>query len=95
VVIESFRPGTFERLGLGHDAIAAVNPGVVHCSISAFGSGRRAAALPGYDLLLQAMSGLMSVTGEADGRPLKVGAALIDMLCAARRGLPRGVADRP
>ena len=81
VVVESFRPGTFERLGLGHDAVGAGNPGVVHCSISAFGSGERAAALPGYDLLLQATSGLMSVTGEADGRPLKVGAALIDMIC--------------
>ena len=51
------------------------------CSISAFGSGERAAALPGYDLLLQATSGLMSVTGEAAGRPVKVGAALIDMIC--------------
>jgi crotonobetainyl-CoA:carnitine CoA-transferase CaiB-like acyl-CoA transferase len=81
VVVESFRPGTIDRLGLGHDAIAADNPGVVYCSISAFGTGERAAALPGYDLLLQAMSGLMSVTGESDGRPLKVGAALIDMIC--------------
>src|SRR4029078_12261784 len=49
--------------------------------LAAFGTGERAAALPGYDLLLQAMSGLMSVTGETDGRPLKVGAALIDMIC--------------
>jgi crotonobetainyl-CoA:carnitine CoA-transferase CaiB-like acyl-CoA transferase len=81
VVVESFRPGTIDRLGLGYDAVAAANPGVVYCSISAFGTGERAAALPGYDLLLQAMSGLMSVTGEADGRPLKVGAALIDMIC--------------
>src|SRR6185437_392927 len=81
VVVESFRPGTIDRLGLGYDAIAADNPGVVYCSISAFGTGERAAALPGYDLLLQAMSGLMSVTGESDGRPLKVGAALIDMIC--------------
>ena len=81
VVVESFRPGTIDRLGLGYDAIAADNRGVVYCSISAFGTGERAAALPGYDLLLQAMSGLMSVTGESDGRPLKVGAALIDMIC--------------
>jgi crotonobetainyl-CoA:carnitine CoA-transferase CaiB-like acyl-CoA transferase len=81
VVVESFRPGTSDRLGLGYDEIAQANPGVVYCSISAFGSGERAAALPGYDLLLQAMSGLMSVTGEPDGRPLKVGAALIDMIC--------------
>ncbi|HEX7300265.1 MAG TPA: CoA transferase [Solirubrobacteraceae bacterium] len=81
VVVESFRPGTVERLGLGYDDVARVNPGVVYCSISAFGSGERAAALPGYDLLLQAMSGLMSVTGEPDGRPLKVGAPLIDVMC--------------
>jgi len=81
VVVESFRPGTSDRLGLGYDEVARSNPGVVYCSISAFGSGERAAALPGYDLLLQAMSGLMSVTGEPDGRPLKVGAPLIDVMC--------------
>jgi crotonobetainyl-CoA:carnitine CoA-transferase CaiB-like acyl-CoA transferase len=81
VVVESFRPGTIERLGLGYEAVSAGNAGVVYCSISAFGTGERAATLPGYDLLLQAMSGLMSVTGETDGRPLKVGSALIDMVC--------------
>jgi crotonobetainyl-CoA:carnitine CoA-transferase CaiB-like acyl-CoA transferase len=81
VLVESFRPGTIDRLGLGYEAIAASNPRVVYCSISAFGSGEQAARLPGYDLLLQAMSGLMSVTGEPEGRPLKVGAALIDMVC--------------
>jgi crotonobetainyl-CoA:carnitine CoA-transferase CaiB-like acyl-CoA transferase len=81
VVVESFRPGTIDRLGLGYEAVARDNPGVVYCSISAFGSSERAAALPGYDLLLQAMSGLMSVTGEPDGRPLKVGAPLIDVMC--------------
>jgi crotonobetainyl-CoA:carnitine CoA-transferase CaiB-like acyl-CoA transferase len=81
VLVESFRPGTIERLGLGYETIADSNPGIVYCSISAFGSGEEAARLPGYDLLLQAMSGLMSVTGEPDGRPLKVGAALIDMVC--------------
>jgi crotonobetainyl-CoA:carnitine CoA-transferase CaiB-like acyl-CoA transferase len=82
VVVESFRPGTADRLGLGYDAVAAANPRIVFCSISAFGSGK-GAALPGYDLLLQAMSGLMSVTGEPGdaGRPLKVGAALVDMVC--------------
>jgi len=81
VLVESFRPGTIDRLGLGYEPVAATNPAVVYCSISAFGSGEQAARLPGYDLLLQAMSGLMSVTGEPDGRPLKVGAALIDMIC--------------
>lgn len=82
VVVESFRPGVMARWGLDHESIAAVNPGVVTCSISAFGSAEEAAERPGYDLLLQAAGGLMSVTGEADGRPLKVGTALIDMLCA-------------
>jgi crotonobetainyl-CoA:carnitine CoA-transferase CaiB-like acyl-CoA transferase len=81
VVVESFRPGTSDRLGLGYDDVARSNPGVVYCSISAFGAGERAATMPGYDLLLQAMSGLMSVTGEPDGRPLKVGAPLIDVMC--------------
>jgi crotonobetainyl-CoA:carnitine CoA-transferase CaiB-like acyl-CoA transferase len=81
VVVESFRPGTIDRLGLGYEDVARDNPRVVYCSISAFGSGERGAALPGYDLLLQAMSGLMSVTGEPDGRPLKVGAPLIDVMC--------------
>ncbi len=81
VVVESFRPGTIDRLGLGYDDVARSNPGVVYCSISAFGSGEQAATLPGYDLLLQAMSGLMSVTGEPDGPPLKVGAPLIDVMC--------------
>jgi crotonobetainyl-CoA:carnitine CoA-transferase CaiB-like acyl-CoA transferase len=80
VVVESFRPGTIDRLGLGYEDVARGNPGVVYCSISAFGSGE-GAALPGYDLLLQAMSGLMSITGEPDGRPLKVGAPLIDVMC--------------
>jgi crotonobetainyl-CoA:carnitine CoA-transferase CaiB-like acyl-CoA transferase len=81
VLVESFRPGTIDRLGLGYEAVAQTNPGIVYCSISAFGSGERAARLPGYDLLMQAMSGLMSMTGEPDGRPLKVGTALIDMIC--------------
>jgi crotonobetainyl-CoA:carnitine CoA-transferase CaiB-like acyl-CoA transferase len=81
VLVESFRPGTMERLGLGFEQVRAENPDVVYCSISAFGAGEQAAALPGYDLLLQALSGLMSFTGEPDGRPLKVGVALIDMIC--------------
>src|SRR5437763_15423209 len=77
VVLESFRPGTMARHGLGYDDVAAANPGVVYCSVTAFGAHDR----PGYDLLLQAMGGLMSVTGEEDGRPLKVGAAVIDLVC--------------
>ena len=81
VVVESFRPGLMARWGLDHRTVAAQNPGVVYCSVNAFGSEPPGAGMPGYDLLLQAVSGLMSVTGEPDGRPLKVGAALIDMVC--------------
>ena len=81
VLVESFRPGLMARWGLDHATLSQENPRLVTCSVSAFGSGEAAAALPGYDLLLQAMSGLMSVTGEADGRPLKVGAAVVDMVC--------------
>ncbi len=82
VVIENFKPGTMERFGLGYDAVAAENPGVVFCSISGFGDteGRD---LPGYDLLVQAVGGLMSITGQADddgGEPTKVGVALVDIL---------------
>jgi crotonobetainyl-CoA:carnitine CoA-transferase CaiB-like acyl-CoA transferase len=80
VLVESFRPGLMKRWGLDHESLAHDNAGLVYCSITAFGAGA-GAHLPGYDLLLQAMSGLMSVTGEPEGRPLKVGAALIDMVC--------------
>jgi len=81
VVVESFRPGTMTRLGLDPADLRAEHPRLVTCTISAFGSGEAARTLPGYDLLLQAMGGLMSITGEPDGRPLKTGTALVDMLC--------------
>jgi crotonobetainyl-CoA:carnitine CoA-transferase CaiB-like acyl-CoA transferase len=79
VVVENFRPGVMERLGLGYDAVAALNPGAVYCSISGFGAGA-GAGLPGYDLLVQAVGGLMSITGEADGEPAKVGVAVVDVI---------------
>ena len=87
VLLESFRPGLMAQWGLDGDTLrASGNPGLVSCSVSAFGTGEAARALPGYDLLLQAMGGLMSITGEADGRPLKVGSAMVDLvsglLCA-------------
>lgn len=82
VVVESFRSGTMARFGLDHGVIAAANPRVVYCSITGFGEATaEASLLPAYDLLLQAVSGLMSVTGPADGEPQKVGAALIDKVC--------------
>jgi crotonobetainyl-CoA:carnitine CoA-transferase CaiB-like acyl-CoA transferase len=81
VMIESFRPGLMASWGLDGDSLRAVNPRLVSCSVTAFGSGEAAAGLPGYDFLLQAMGGLMSVTGEPDGRPVKTGAAVVDLIC--------------
>lgn len=79
VLVENFRPGTMDRLGLGYEDSAAENPGLIYCSISGFGS-RGGANLPGYDPLAQAMSGMMSVTGPRDGEPNKVGVALVDVM---------------
>jgi crotonobetainyl-CoA:carnitine CoA-transferase CaiB-like acyl-CoA transferase len=82
VLIESFRPGLMARWGLDGETLRASNPRLVTCSVTAFGSeSEDARALPGYDFLAQAMGGLMSVTGEEDGRPLKVGAAVVDLVC--------------
>jgi crotonobetainyl-CoA:carnitine CoA-transferase CaiB-like acyl-CoA transferase len=96
VLVESFRPGLMASWGLDGDALRARNPGLVSCSVTAFGSGERAAGLPGYDFLLQAMGGLMSVTGEPDGPPLKVGAALVDLVCGllALAGIQAALAER-
>jgi crotonobetainyl-CoA:carnitine CoA-transferase CaiB-like acyl-CoA transferase len=79
VVVENFRPGVLDRLGLGYEALSATDPALVYCSITGFGSGR-GAALAGYDLLVQALGGLMSITGSPDGEPQKVGVALVDVL---------------
>ncbi|MGH3704736.1 MAG: CaiB/BaiF CoA transferase family protein, partial [Agromyces sp.] len=79
VVIENFRPGVMDRFGLAYDEVRAANPGVVYCSITGFGTGE-GAALAGYDLLVQAVGGLMSITGAADGEPAKAGVALVDVL---------------
>ena len=80
VVIENFKTGGAERLGVGYEQVRAVNPGVVYCSISGFGSGREPAGRPGYDFVAQAETGLMSITGPEDGEPFKVGVALVDVL---------------
>lgn len=79
VLVENFRPGTMERLGLGPDELRARHPGLIYCSISGFGGGA-GAAIPGYDLLVQAVGGLMSVTGEPGGEPVKAGVALVDVI---------------
>ena len=79
VLVENFRPGTMERLGLGHRELLARHPELVYCSISGFGAGV-GATIPGYDLLVQAVGGLMSVTGDAAGEPTKAGVALVDVI---------------
>jgi crotonobetainyl-CoA:carnitine CoA-transferase CaiB-like acyl-CoA transferase len=81
VVIENFRAGVAQRLGLGYDALTKLRAGLIYCSVTGFGSGRRPRDRPGYDFVLQAESGLMSITGEPEGPPMKVGVALIDVLC--------------
>ncbi|MFE7421268.1 CaiB/BaiF CoA transferase family protein [Rhodococcus sp. NPDC057529] len=77
VVVENFLPGTMDRLGLGYDAVREINPDVVYCSVTGFGGRNN---LPGYDLLIQAVGGLMSITGPEPGVPTKVGVAVVDVI---------------
>lgn len=79
VLVENFRVGGAKRLGLDYDTLSADNPGLIYCSITGFGQTGPHRHRPGYDLLVQAMGGLMSITGEPDGRPLKVGVAITDI----------------
>ena len=80
VLVENFAVGTMEKFGLGYDELSKKFPQLIYASISGFGSSDEARALPGYDLLVQAMSGLMSVTGTDSNHPSKVGVALIDVM---------------
>ncbi|WP_327664972.1 MULTISPECIES: CaiB/BaiF CoA transferase family protein [unclassified Streptomyces] len=86
VLVENFRPGTMDRLGLGYEELRALNPRLVYCSVTGFGTAE-GAALPGYDLLVQAMGGLMSVTGEPGGQGTKAGVALVDVITGMHAGL--------
>ena len=79
VVLENFKPGGLARFGLDHASVAATNPSVVYASISGFGSGG-GAALPGYDLIVQAIAGLMSLTGAPDGPPYRSGISVFDVM---------------
>lgn len=81
VLIENFRAGALGKRGLDYESVRAVNERIVYCSITGFGS-RGGADLPGYDFIVQAMGGLMSITGDADGEPMKAGVALVDVLTA-------------
>lgn len=91
VVVENFRPGGAERLGVGYAQLAQERPELVYCSITGFGDAR-----PGYDFVVQAESGLMAVTGEADREPVKVGVAVVDVLAgyAAATAILAAVLER-
>jgi crotonobetainyl-CoA:carnitine CoA-transferase CaiB-like acyl-CoA transferase len=79
VLIENFKPGSLAKFGLDYDAVSATNPGVVYASISGFGSGA-GRDVPGYDLMVQAISGLMSLTGDPDGPPYRAGISVFDVM---------------
>lgn len=79
VVVENFKPGGLRRFGLDYDSVRASNPSVIYASITGFGSGG-GAHLPGYDLIVEAMSGLMSLQGDAEGQPYRAGVAVFDVI---------------
>jgi len=86
VLVENFRPGTMERLGLGERELRAVNPRLIYASLSGFGADGPMKDWPGYDLIVQAWGGLMSVTGMPDGEPTKVGVAIVDIVAGLMLG---------
>ena len=79
VLIENFKPGTAERLGLGYAALAERNPRLIYCSISGYGQTGPYRERPGYDFIIQAQGGLMSITGQEEGGPSKAGVAIVDI----------------
>ncbi len=81
VLVENFRPGTLEKYGLGHDSLRAANPRLIYCAVSGFGQTGPYAGRSGYDYLVQAMSGMMSVNGAQGGEPTRVGIPIAD-ICA-------------
>ncbi|MBS0530104.1 MAG: CoA transferase, partial [Proteobacteria bacterium] len=83
VITENFRPGTVDRLGIGYDAVRALNPKIIYASVSAFGQTGPYAHLPANDPVVQALSGLMAMTGEADGAPVRIGTPYPDFGAAA------------
>jgi formyl-CoA transferase len=79
VLVENFRPGTLARFSLDFESVSAINPKLIYCSITGFGQTGPLRDRPGYDFMIQAMGGLMSITGEPDGEPMKVGVAVADL----------------
>ena len=80
VLIENYRPGVMQRLGLGYDVLSEINPGLIYCAISGFGADSPLKDQPSFDIVLQALSGAMSVNGEAGGLPTKLGIPLGDLV---------------
>ncbi len=80
ILVENFKPGGLARFGLDYETVAGGNPGIVYASISGFGSGPRGRELPGYDLMVQAISGLMSLTGDPAGPPYRAGISVFDVM---------------
>ena len=80
VLVENFKVGTLDRLGLGYEALRTINPGLIYCAITGYGQDGPYCDRPGYDTVIQAQSGLMSITGPVDGPPSKVGVAITDLL---------------
>ncbi|GHO48737.1 CaiB/BaiF CoA transferase family protein [Ktedonospora formicarum] len=78
VLVENFRPGTLAKKGLGYEDLKQINPGLIYCSISGYGQEGPRSCAPGYDLIAQAESGLMSITGEVEGPPVQVGSPITD-----------------
>jgi crotonobetainyl-CoA:carnitine CoA-transferase CaiB-like acyl-CoA transferase len=96
VLLENFRPGTMERLGFGYDALRKLNPRLIYCAISGFGESGPEASRPGYDLIVQGESGVMDLTGFADGPPVKVGNSVADLVSgmAAAHGVTLALLSR-
>ena len=86
VVIENFRPGTMERFGLAEQDLRKLNPRLIYASLTGFGADGPMSDWPGYDLIVQAWGGLMSITGTPDGEPVKVGVAIIDLVAGLMLG---------
>jgi crotonobetainyl-CoA:carnitine CoA-transferase CaiB-like acyl-CoA transferase len=86
VLIENMRREALEKLSLGYEGLKEVNPGLVYCSITGFGPGEDEER-PGYDFLVQARGGMMSITGFPDGEPTKVGVAIADMVCGLQAAM--------
>ncbi len=80
VLVENYKVGTLARYGLAYEDLRAINPRLVYCSVTGFGQTGPFAELPGYDYIFQGMGGLMSITGEPDGQPMKSGIAITDLL---------------